>query len=384
MTDERARQNDAAFSGLADAERIAQGARMLSEETKLSPNQRKDIVERFLIFIEEHGLAQKTVEVKLGWSSGTVSRLIGHGKQSPSEQRVNRAYVQLNNWMELTARQENVLQRKDFVETTVARDILAVAGLVAECCKMGVVFGPAQIGKSMTLQAIEGDPRFGSPVIVRVDESLIRPLPLCRAVARAFKLKVSGPFDVVMHGLVSRLLGTKRMICFDEVERVKYRTLEWIRDLHDRTGCPVLLCGKPSIYERMGFRHAGDFSEVTDQLSARIVVRRDLTERTRGDHPRPLYTIEDIRALIAKADLKIHVSPDAERWLQSRASSLGMGGLGIAMSALYLAYKIAWVKGDQAITADHLAQVVDVTVGSEDAARMAEVVAQSSGLRRVV
>ena len=87
------------------------------------------------------------------------------------------------------------------------------------------------------------------------------------------------------------------------------------RDLHDLTGSPVLLCGKPAIYERLGLRSLGDFSEVTDQLAARIVIRRDLTERTRGRKPRPLFTQEDIRKLIHSADLKLHVSPDAVKWL---------------------------------------------------------------------
>ena len=44
----------------------------------------------------------------------------------------------------------------------------------------------------------------------------------------------------------------------------------------------MLFAGKPCIYERLGFRDLGDFPEVTDQLASRIVMKRDLTERTRG------------------------------------------------------------------------------------------------------
>ena len=80
------------------------------------------------------------------------------------------------------------------------------------------------------------------------------------------------------------------MLMFDEADRLRYRTLEFIRDLHDRTGCPVLLVGKPKIYEPLGLRQVGEFTEITDQLAGRIVIRRDLTERTRGDNPEPLFT----------------------------------------------------------------------------------------------
>ena len=120
------------------------------------------------------------------------------------------------------------------------------------------------------------------------------------------------------------------------------------------------------------------------ELAARIIIRRDLTERTRGKNPQPLYTLDDIRNLIKQAELKLHVAPDAVKWLQSRASTLGTGGIGIALGCLYLAYKVAFVQDYEAITAAHLDDVADLTIGHEDAQRMAEVVAESSGIRRVV
>ena len=39
-----------------------------------------------------------------------------------------------------------------------------------------------------------------------------------------------------------------------------------VRDLHDETGCPILLSGKPAIYERLGFCDMGDYSFGTDEL----------------------------------------------------------------------------------------------------------------------
>jgi len=55
---------------------------------------------------------------------------------------------------------------------------------------------------------------------------------------------------------------------------------------------------------------------------------------------------------------------------------------------LYLAYKLCFVKGDNAISARHLEDVEDLAMGHEDAERVAEVVAEvvaeSSGMKRVV
>lgn len=373
--------NDRAFEALAEESRIARTARMLDEQTRLQPNQRTDIAERFAKFIEEYGFTQAAVARQLGVSTSTMSDV---ARLTYKGESIDRHLVRLHNWMELAARRENMLRKRRFVEHSVASEVLQVADLVCETCMMGVVFGPARIGKTMTLEAIQGDPRYGDPILIRIDESIFRPFALCRAIAARFDLSTSGTFDTVMRRLVERLVGTKRMLMFDEVERVHHRTLELIRDLHDKTGCPVLLCGKPQVYEKLGFRHVGDFSEVTDQLAARIIIRRDLTERTRGEHPQPLYSLDDIRKLIKQSELKLHVAPDAVKWLQSRASTLGTGGIGLALGCLYLAYKVAFVQGCETLTADHLENVADLTIGHEDARRVAEVVAESSGIRRVV
>ena len=69
------------------------------------------------------------------------------------------------------------------------------------------------------------------------------------------------------------------MLVTDEADRLHYNAIEAVRDLHDATGCGVLFSGKPKVYERLGFRALGEFSEVTDQLASRVVMRRDLTER---------------------------------------------------------------------------------------------------------
>lgn len=361
--------------------RLARTARMLDEKQSLKPGQRKDIAERVLRYLDEHDITQATVAREVGISTTTISEVL---RQRYAGKTSDRQLVKIHNWLELAARRQNIVHSRAFVETSVAREILQVASLTAETLKMSVVFGPAHIGKTMTLRSIVGDQRFGDPVLITVTDSTIRPFALCRSICECFELSTSGTFDRVFRRLVKRLDGTKRMLMFDEVDLASYRALEMVRQLHDGTGCAILFAGKPAIYEHLGFRHVGGFSERLDQMGARIIIHRDLTERTRGDKPQPLFTLDDIRRLIRQSDLKLHVAPDAERWLQGRASTLGMGGIGKAKIYLYLAYKVAFVKGDDAITAEHLEDVTDLAAGHEDAERIAEVVAEASGMKRVV
>ena len=69
---------------------------------------------------------------------------------------------------------------------------------------------------------------------------------------------------------------------------------------------------------------------------------------------------------------------------EQRAGTLGAGGIGIALACLYLAFRVAYVRGVNTISAQMLEDVADLTIGHEDAQRVAEVVAEPSGMRRVV
>lgn len=373
------KNNDRAFDLVEQEGRVARTARMLDGTQRLRPPQRTDIAERCRAFMEASGYTQNAIARELELSSSTMSGILtGRLKGETGDKHL----VALHNWLELTAQRDNIVRSKTWVETSVAREILTVARTCAETCKIACVFGPAQIGKSFTLQAIANDQAFGCPVLIRVDESILRPLALGRAICTKFELSTAGTFDVIFRRLVKRLEGTKRMLIFDEAERLHYKSLETIRDLHDETGCPVLLAGKPKLYERLGFRELGDWSEVTDQLASRIVMKRDLTERTRGENPEPLYTRDDIRKLIHAAGLKLHVTAEAEGWLQARASTLGLGGIGKALVSLYLAAKVAYASGASTVTAEHLEDIVDLTIGHEDAERIIDAVADAGGMMR--
>lgn len=356
---------------------MARTARMITADEKLTDARKHDIAERVRAYTKRHGITLVQVGRELGVSESTVSEVLAHKYTGRADKHIRA----VNNWMELDASRRNVVQNREFVEHSVAREIITVAEIVSETCGMGVVFGPARIGKSFTLGALEGSDRLGHPVLFTVGESnRTTPKALCELVCDKLDLGTSGTLASLTRKLTKRLVGTKRMLIFDESDACSYRCLEWIREIHDRTGCPVLLAGKPAIFAKLGFRRLGDFSEVTDQLAGRIVIRRDLTERTRRAHdPEPLFSADDINKLIKVASLQLKVADDAVRWLQSRACVIGMGGFGMAVIHLYLAHKIAFTSGSPEVTAEHLVGAQGALVDEEDIATIEEIVAASSG-----
>ncbi len=350
---------------------------MIAENECITDARKADIRARVVEYLTRHNISRQTMARECGIGSSTVSQVLSDtygakGKKRSDDTRFLRA---LNNWMELDARRRNVVQDPQYVDTSVAREIVTVAEIVSETCRMGVVYGPAQIGKSFTLKSLAGSDRLGHPILLRVDQSHRTPKAFARLLCSALAIGVEGTFDALTRRIIDKLGGTKRMLMIDEAERVDYATLEFIRDVHDQTGCPILLAGKPAIYRRLGFREMGDYSEVVDQLSSRIVIRRDLTERTRREHsPEPLFSADDVRKLIRISELGLSVDPDAQRWLQDRACVIGLGGLGKAVILLYLAYKMALGMGSQSVTVEHLERVEEATIGHEDLDRVDDVV----------
>jgi DNA transposition AAA+ family ATPase len=372
--------------------RLVRSSRMIAEGETITEARKADIRRRADEYRKKHGIHQHQIAREIGCGNGTISQVLagryGTTKRGKKVLCDDTQYLRrLNNWMELDARRRNLIQNREFVETSVARDIIQVAEIVAETCKLGVCYGPSQLGKSFTLRSLEGSDRLGAPILFRVEESRKRPLPLCRHMCSKLNLKTRGTFDVLASRLEGHLDGTKRMLMFDEAERLTYQAIEWVRDVHDQTGCPVLFVGKPAIYQKLGFREMDNYREVTDQLASRVVIRRDLTARTRVDpaNPQPLFTRDDIRKLIQVANLDIKVSTDGVQWLHDRACTLGMGGIGMAKILLYLAYKYAVATGATTITAELLDKIDELRVEPEDVERIETIVhdPQSKRIRRL-
>jgi DNA transposition AAA+ family ATPase len=370
------------FDLLGQEGQMAKSTRMSQPGEVLSPEKRTEIIARFTEYVKVKGIKRADVCRQIGIESPTLSEIL-RGVYKVAPETLDAHLRQLNNWVEIDSRRDNLLANRDYVETTIARKIITAAEYVIETCGMGAVWGPARIGKTFTLEAIAREERYGHPLLFRVNAAHASAIRVCRMMCAQLGLAAMSAFDVVYRNLIKHLKGTRKLLMFDEADRCDYKALEFIRDVHDETGCPVLLAGKPTIYQKLGFREMGSFREVTDQLAGRIVIRCDLTEhtRTKNGKPRPLYTIDDIRKIIAMGNFKLHVTRDAEDWLQDRASSLGMGGIGRAKSLLFLAAKVAARKGMHELTAQHLAEMEENLIGSEESSDMSKHLSTQEGLQ---
>ena len=102
----------------------------------------------------------------------------------------------------------------------------------------------------------------------------------------------------------------------------------------------MLWCGTTDLVAYLE-RETGPTREPLAQIRRRIVISRDLTERTfrpDGGPGEPLYTVDEIRAIFAAGKLKL--TSDAIRTLTDLANLFDAGHLGACSSLLAMATKL--------------------------------------------
>ena len=127
----------------------------------------------------------------------------------------------------------------DFIETSVTRRALDCLRLCHIQNLMGVLYGDAGIGKTISCHAyiarypdtlfIESLPGYSATAVIK---------RLCSLLGLHEGLSLSDSTELA----VRHLKGSKRLIIVDEGENVSHRGLELIRRLYDFSECPGIAC----------------------------------------------------------------------------------------------------------------------------------------------
>lgn len=272
------------------------------------------------------------------------------------------------------AARKSAPQRGPIAWTRVAEELRAVAQTAAFLDVMGAAFGPAGIGKTMTLQALAQT--MPGSVLLTVDDSSRTVPSFFRKLCDLLKLRTAGRRVGMRDLIVQALIGTKRLLIVDEAHLAGLDVLNAARQLYDETGCPVLLVGLPALGRMLKSGRNDDARGAT--LYSRIGICRDLMERTRsGGHPgEPLYSAQDIREVFARSALRI--APDGLRWLEDLANVPDSGGLRSATNALRLAAQALrkTAEPDRPIDSAILEQAARLLHGIERAEQISTLVKQ--------
>jgi DNA transposition AAA+ family ATPase len=335
---------------LAEQARILGEARMLRDEQPLTDELTKAVIARFKEYLARAQKSETWAAKSVGIASSTLNQVVNGTYAGDVEKMVR----QLDKWLEQQILREQAPKPGGFVKTRVAEQIYGVARWIQKINAIGLVHGPAGVGKSITAQAVRAE--TPGSLFISITTAGQSKLAVLEALARAMRLTgLTLTANNLFNLLVEELKDTNRLVIVDEVHKLEGRrkdeALHTLRDLHDQTGCPMLWLGMTNIANYI--QQGKTKFEPLDQIASRIKFWLNLTAVANGDDGGPgLYTIDDVRRWLAAQ--KIRVADDAVRYLQMIANEPQMGGLRTCDGLLRVARVLA---GDAPITADLLRSI---------------------------
>lgn len=162
--------------------------------------------------------------------------------------------------------------RKRFIPTIVTKRIWAVCDAVRDRSVMAMISGPTGKSKTWTLTEWKHNNNHGRAVMVTARKSGGLRVFL-EDLAKALNISPNRNQYAIMHA-IERSLDERNVLIVDEFARL-YPTgrsgsidaIEFIRDLHDRTGCGVVICATEGID---GLLKSGKFALWFNQFLGRI------------------------------------------------------------------------------------------------------------------
>ena len=165
-------------------------------------------------------------------------------------------------------------RRKRFIETLVTRKIWQVADVALQRAAMVMVSGPTGRSKSWTLDEWIHHNNHGRalPVYCRKNGGFRALL-----VAVGTALGISERRNTAeLKEAIEHSLDSRNVLVLDEFShlypigrRASIDAIEWIRELHDTTGCGVILCATEGLE---GLLKSGPYAQWFDQLMGRIQI----------------------------------------------------------------------------------------------------------------
>jgi hypothetical protein len=233
------------------------------------------LLARFKEIIERRGYSIKQIASMLGKSTALVSQYINEKYNGDV------AAVEQDIWsfIEREEQKASPYKRPDFCLTNISKKILAVLRAAELHQDMGVVVGPAGIGKTATLLQFRKKSR--SSILVCADvtsrsvgailDLISAQLPGCHR---------QGRNSTFLARIVEYLRDSRRLLVIDEAHFLSWESFEACRKLHDSAGIGVVFVGQPLIFDQM---RGGRRAFMWDQLYSRIGVRCVLKEIGKDD-----------------------------------------------------------------------------------------------------
>jgi len=306
-------------------ERQLVAAALIPASGVLTEEQRQKVRDAADAYRKEHGLKNADIARGIGdGSPGLWSGVIAGSYTKVSAAKLDDLLRTLNNWLEEDARRRRTRPGRPFVYTGVANAMIDAAKIAQQRRWIVIAYGPTGFGKTMTAHVI-AEKHVGAIYLrlgkgcctyAKIRDRLFDLLKLARA--RKQRRRTSAD-----EAIFERLRDSGRLMVIDEAHRIRDDGLEFLRDIHDETGCPMFLICTKDLWDRV---QSDD--EDHGQMRRRIGLAINLTGVAGGsqDNARKIFSVDEIRRIYESSHIRLTSS--AVDYLADVANLIGYGSLG--------------------------------------------------------
>ncbi|CAN5355084.1 ATPase [soil metagenome] len=247
------------------------GDKMTVATAELPEDQRETI--RWLYsFIKSKGWSLTEAKSETGLDDSTLYRIFTgkyHTKLDSIVRRINDYRAQYED------RSRAQQSGRVFVETSITKSIWEACDYASATGTMAMVIGPSHYGKTWSLEKFQADHNHGQTKMVRMPASA--GVQLCmKEFARACYVSPNSCFENLRE-YVFKAVDRHNLVIVDELHQVflsylrgsAIKCLEVIRELHDRTGCGMVLSGTQKLKDEVML---GEHKDLLNQFTQRVIV----------------------------------------------------------------------------------------------------------------
>lgn len=298
----------------------------------VTPEITAEVIRQVLHYRREKDLTLAHIAKGIGVKQSTLSQILSGKYPADGRQKI----LDLDRWLDDQRRIDLAPKSSNFVWTSVARKIKAMAQTAVELQTIALVYGPetSGLGKTTALEAIAGD--MAGCIMITIDKVDATTMGVLRPICQRLRIGYSDRAAYCVARIAEAILGTSRLLIVDQVHNLcgarNDKPFYVLAELHERTKAPQLWAGTSDVNAYLHRRQASGVESLC-QVRSRIGARADLTQPrrrngtggpgTEGDGQ--LYTIDEIRAIFGKD--KMRLAPDAARYLLRLANLPDSGAL---------------------------------------------------------
>jgi len=255
---------------------------VVNKATANLEDDQRSLVRWLHAYAAEHDLHLAELAAKIRYDESTLHRVF-NGKYDGKLENVCREIAAFKKLAEA----RGSITKLSFIETAMSRQIWKLCDTALTYQKIGFLFGDSQTGKTTALMSYARLHNHGQTIYVRMPTGGVLGL-LLSEFAQALRMSPQQK-EKELRRRVIQAFDDRMLLIVDEAHQVfvtnegnsRIRSLEFLREIHDRSGCGLIICGTNTARDEI---MSGRHSKLLQQLERRALFTRQLpNQATRRD-----------------------------------------------------------------------------------------------------